>query len=369
MRREAAVAEARVGRREQPGRSAVSIAGHTVRARCEVRPGPQAGSEVDVLRLGGVQRARILSATVAVSCECGAANVSVARIVARSGISRRTFYEHFTDREDCVVAALEQALVLATERVRAAVVRGGGWQERLRAGLVAFLGFVDEEPRLGRLLVCESQAGGPRAVEIRNAVIARLTGVVDQGRRLSKAGGDLSPMTSEGLVGGALAVIQTRLIADSHGSLVSLVNPLMSMIVMPYLGKAAARRELDRPVASVTAVSSDSALPADPFKELGMRLTYRTVRVLAAIAEHPGASNRVIGDSAGIDDQGQASKLLGRLLRAGLIVNNGTGGRSGAPNAWELTPKGHQLADSIRPQVTTSGSGSRGVQGIEGATR
>ena len=48
-----------------------------------------------------------------------------------------------------------------------------------------------------------------------------------------------------------------------------------------------------------------------------MRLTYRTVRVLMATAEHPGASNRLIADTPEITDQGQISKLLGRLQRAG----------------------------------------------------
>lgn len=79
-----------------------------------------------------------------------------------------------------------------------------------------------------------------------------------------------------------------------------------------------------------------------------MRLTYRTIRVLLAVAEQPGVSNRQVGDSAGIADQGQISKLLGRLQRLELISNTGLGPGTGAPNAWSLTGKGHQFADSIR---------------------
>ena len=52
-----------------------------------------------------------------------------------------------------------------------------------------------------------------------------------------------------------------------------------------------------------------------------MRLTYRTVRVLLAIAQHPGASNRQIGEDAGVHDQGQISKLLTRLHKLGLVDN------------------------------------------------
>ena len=59
----------------------------------------------------------------------------------------------------------------------------------------------------------------------------------------------------------------------------------------------------------------------DPLRGLGMRLTYRTMRVLLAIGVHPGASNREVGDASGIRDQGQISKLLTRLEDLGLIQN------------------------------------------------
>jgi DNA-binding IclR family transcriptional regulator len=80
-----------------------------------------------------------------------------------------------------------------------------------------------------------------------------------------------------------------------------------------------------------------------------MRLTYRTARVLEGIAEHPGASNRQVGDHAGISDPGQVSKLLARLERLELLSNNTGGGRVlGEPNAWTLTAKGVVVARNIR---------------------
>jgi DNA-binding MarR family transcriptional regulator len=78
-----------------------------------------------------------------------------------------------------------------------------------------------------------------------------------------------------------------------------------------------------------------------------MRLTYRTLRALAAVAAHPGASNRKLADAAGIVDQGQASKLLTRLEDLGLIENTGEGHAKGARNAWVLTPRGEQVAQSM----------------------
>jgi DNA-binding MarR family transcriptional regulator len=83
-----------------------------------------------------------------------------------------------------------------------------------------------------------------------------------------------------------------------------------------------------------------------------MRLTYRTVRVLAAIAAHANASNRQVADASGVQDQGQISKLLARLEHLGLIENAGAGGPTrGEPNAWRLTPRGREVEHAIREQA------------------
>jgi DNA-binding MarR family transcriptional regulator len=81
--------------------------------------------------------------------------------------------------------------------------------------------------------------------------------------------------------------------------------------------------------------------------ELGMRLTYRTVRVLMAVADEPGSSNRGVSEGAGISDQGQVSKLLARLKRAGLVQNAGVVIEHGMPNAWTLTEKGRMVHGAI----------------------
>jgi AcrR family transcriptional regulator/DNA-binding MarR family transcriptional regulator len=315
-----------------------------------------------------LQRARILSAMVEECCERGVGGVSVAHVVSRSGVSRRTFYDVFSDREDCFAAAFERALSLARTRVLDASESQGSWRERVRAGLVALLGFLEDEPRLARVLVCESAAGGPRVLARRAETIEQLARMVDEGRGESKGAAELSPLTAEGVVGGALAVIGARLLAqsDARGAarkartrpLLELAGPLMSTIVLPYLGPAAARKELTRPLAHHAprtlngSPATGAMLPADPFKDAGMRLTYRTVRVLMAIAQHPQASNREIGTNADIADQGQISKLLNRLKRIGLIENTGIHPGKGAPNSWALTEKGRQIAQSIRTNTT-----------------
>lgn len=329
------------------GRASSSAPGHRSRSRGD--RGPQAYDGVARGQLSDIQRTRILAAMLDVAVERGAGDVSVAHVVDRAGVSRRTFYEIFTDREDCFLAAFEQALVRATGRVLPAYEAERAWREKVRAGLAALLSFIDEEPVIGQVLIVESLAGGPKALARRHEAMGKLAVAIEGGRDEAKASFSPAPLTGEGLVGGALAVIGSRLTEQNGESLVQLTNSLMSMIVLPYLGVSAARRELERPLPTATEPKNAGA-PAfsDPLKDAGLRLSYRTVRVLVAIADNPGASNRLIGDTAEVKDQGQISKLLTRLERAGMIVNTGVTPGKGAPNSWGLTPSGQQVVSTMK---------------------
>jgi AcrR family transcriptional regulator len=306
-----------------------------------------------------LQRARLLTAMVQEVSERGAANVSVGHVVGRSGVSRRTFYEIFEDREDCFLAAFDEALQHSEAVVVPAYGTGGAWLARMRAGLTALLGFLDNDRAAAHLLIVESLAAGPRALRRRQEVIAGLVGIIELGRTQGSAKLDPPALTAEAIVGGLLSVLHTRLAtsADSEmrtkdgrretveRSFLELAGPLMGMIVLPYLGPVAARKEIERP--TPTPAGTGPVVRSDPLQDLPMRLTYRTMRVLVAVAANPGSSNRTIGQSAGIADQGQASKLLARLHKLGLIENRGGDPARGEPNAWVLTITGQQVHDSI----------------------
>jgi AcrR family transcriptional regulator/DNA-binding MarR family transcriptional regulator len=313
------------------------------RARTDARPSPRARGAGQVSH---IQRQRILAAMADVTAERGAGQVTVAHIVARSGVSRRTFYELFSDREECLLAALDQAIVRATAAVLPAHRVELRWPARIRSALTALLAFLDEEPAMARLCVVESLAAGPRALQRRTRIVAALIDAVDEGREVVRPGKQPPPLTAEGIVGAVLAIVHTRLLRDGGEPLSKLTGPLMAAIVLPYLGQPAAEKELHKPAALLKTKTSPPH--RDPLDGLDMRLTYRTVRVLIAIAAVPGASNRQVAGEAGIADQGQISKLLARLQHLGLIENSGDGQVRGGPNAWTLTPKGAEFERSIR---------------------
>jgi AcrR family transcriptional regulator len=264
-------------------------------------------------------------------------------------VSRRTFYDLFDDREDCFLAVFDDAVACASGLALAAYGSECGWRSQVRAGLGALLGFLDEETGLGSLLVVDALKAGPRVQERRAEVLARLAELLQREGSRAGVGRELPPLTGEGVVGAVLGVMHTRLQAMQPDRMGELLNPLMAMIVLPYLGRAVAQKELVRPAPKLngTPGTTTRALPTtpgrSPLEGLPMRLTYRTLRVLTAISEQAGASNREVAAHAEVADQGQISKLLARLERLGLIENTGEGQPSGEPNAWRLTPRGEEL--------------------------
>jgi AcrR family transcriptional regulator len=110
------------------------------------------------------------------------AGVTVSDVVARSGVSSLAFHKEFPDREACLLAALELGVERARRRVLGAYDAASRWLDAIKAALVAFLRFLEDEPALGRLLVVYSISAGERVLRRRVELLAILAGAVDRGR-------------------------------------------------------------------------------------------------------------------------------------------------------------------------------------------
>jgi AcrR family transcriptional regulator len=314
------------------------------------------GRGVPRTQLGEMQRARLLAGAVCAIDEIGWEQATVAHITTRVRMSRRTFYALYANREECLAAVLNDVCASVTVELAQADLSGLGWRERVRTGLLTILSFLDREPVLARVCVVQALRAGGVVQERREEILVRLARVVDEGRLQGARGEGCTALTAEGLVGAAFAIVYARLAKGHRAPLTGLLGELMGMIVLPYLGPAAARRERGLPVpAAPRAVARQRATVAcggltDPLEGVRMRLTYRTARVLEAVAELAGESpsNRVVANRAGIADPGQISKLLRRLEQLGLLLNTGEGGRvKGEPNAWSLTERGEAVVRSL----------------------
>jgi DNA-binding MarR family transcriptional regulator len=143
---------------------------------------------------------------------------------------------------------------------------------------------------------------------------------------------------------------------DGRG-LVELAPSLMSFILVPYLGRGAAKADL----------AGEPALPAQapPRAEVvPIRPHPRTMLALRLIAQAPGLSNREIAIALGIKpgDKGHTSRLLKPLEQRGLIENASVVKAPGEQNAWLLTPYGHRVLELI----TDSFAAARLLEGEEG---
>lgn len=301
----------------------------------------------------------MLTATVNAVCEVGYAELTVAAIVARARVSRKTFYELFQNCEDCFLAAFDDALGRICNRVLPAYRQQRGWREGNRAGLAALLIFLDEHPLLAQLCFVHASSAGPAVLERRAVILEACADALERGRRAGSHGRGCSALTAEGLVGAIFAVIHARLLKPAQ-PLTELQGALMSMIVLPYLGPAAARSELALPRPRTSLVAAPQA--EDPLSGVNMRLTYRTTRVLLAVGAQAGMSNREIAYAADVSDQGQISKLLARLESLGLIHNTARElHHTGTANAWALTARGWEIERGInltRPGVLPDASGA-----------
>ena len=322
---------------------------------------PRAGLGAGVTELGDrgrlaeVQRARLIAAMIDVTAERGLAAATVARVVSRSGVSRRTFYDHFEDREECFLAAFEHSIERLAAGMRPAYAAPGLWPGQVRSALAALLDALAREPAAARVAIVEALGAGPRALERRRRVLEALATAVEVDGNRAAGKRAPSPLTAEGAVGGVFALLHARLVDPQAPQLAAMLGSLVAMVVLPYLGPAAARRELERPVEAVDPTASASA--SDPLRDLDMRLTYRTLRVLLTVGElaearadqgdGSHASNRAVGDASGIRDQGQISKLLARLRELGLVRNAAEQGAKGRPNEWRLTERGEAVRQAV----------------------
>jgi AcrR family transcriptional regulator len=297
-----------------------------------------------------LQRRRMFSAAVEVVSEVGYPGMSMARVTRRAGVSREAFYECFEDREDCFLAVFDEAIARAGVVARAAAAAEVSWRARVRAGMSALLECIGDEPGLSALVVVDSLGAGPRVLRRRAQWLVTLAGIVDEGRSEVRTSVAPPPLAAEGVVGAVLGVLHARLSEAEGQPPRELLNPLMAIVVLPYLGPAAARRELARPLPLPRRVLSRPRRSA--LEELPMRVTDRTLAVLGAVAEHPRASNAVLAERAGISDQGQISRLLRRLSGLGLAENVGRGQAEGKANAWILTATGDALQQAIDGRAT-----------------
>lgn len=188
------------------------------------------------------QRERLIAGIAEAIAEHGYSGTTIAHITRAAAVSRRTFYEHFSSKDECFVAAYDTVMTELRERVSAAFEETEDWPHAIKAGIDAMLQFLAAEPNLARLCMVEALVAGPAVVERYDAAIQSFVPYFQEGRegRPPEVLARLSPTTEEALVGGMVSLISRRIIAGKTEELEDLLPDLVEFTLTPYLGSAEA---------------------------------------------------------------------------------------------------------------------------------
>lgn len=136
------------------------------------------------------QRMRLIEAMTEVAGEKGYAATTVADVIERSGISRKTFYEHFQNKDECFVEAYREGHDKLLADITAGVSRATGWRESLEFSLRAYVDSLAARPDFTRIFAIEVLAAGGEARRLRDE---RFEGFIEFYRDLTLQAGKENP--------------------------------------------------------------------------------------------------------------------------------------------------------------------------------
>ncbi len=188
------------------------------------------------------QRERIVTALVDTVAERGYNATTVAHITKAASVSRRTFYEHFADKEACFLAAYEMVADHIRASMQAAAESFEEWPQKVRAALATMLRFLAGEPELARLCMIEPIAAGGEIAARHRASMEALVEILKAGRPEHGGQRPLPEATEETLVGGIVSLIVREISSGRTEKLEALLPDLVELTLAPYVGAEQAER-------------------------------------------------------------------------------------------------------------------------------
>jgi AcrR family transcriptional regulator len=173
------------------------------------------------------QRERLLDGMAHTVARRGYVATPVAEVLKAAGVSRRTFYEQFADKEDCFLAAYDAIVGLCTERLVRAYHASDGWEDGIAGAYDALLRTLAAEPDFAHLGVVEVLAAGPRALSRRDAALERFARFIDHTRERVELAPRPSRLVGQAIVGGIYELVYSRLVRGEAARLPQLADELL----------------------------------------------------------------------------------------------------------------------------------------------
>ncbi len=157
------------------------------------------------------QRLRLLEGMIDAIGEKGYAATTVSDVIRRAGVSRKAFYEHFANKEECFLATYDSIAAVGRRGVSMAFRRAEGLPDSVQAALGELIELAIARPQALRVLMVEIGAAGPAGIERREQLVVRYEGFLRENIGLPAGPGAIPNPILRGVVGGILHVIFTHL--------------------------------------------------------------------------------------------------------------------------------------------------------------
>jgi AcrR family transcriptional regulator len=187
-------------------------------------------------------RRRILDALVETVAQRGYDRTTVERVLHVADVPAPVFGEHFEDKQDCLLQALDELIGQLECIVLERASGTAPWPERIRLGLQTLLGALESNPDGARVVLVECLSAGEAAVARLRAALGAFVPILEQGRACAASTEHLPPQASEAVVGGIAAILHRRVLEGRTAELPALLPDLLYFALMPYLGHHRALR-------------------------------------------------------------------------------------------------------------------------------
>jgi AcrR family transcriptional regulator len=207
---------------------------------------PAGGDRDRAEMLARDQRERILVAMAEIVAKRGYHGATIEHIVKRAGVSRATFYEHFDNREDCLLACFDEAAIELQRRMETAAAKASEWPDQVRAALAAFLEYAVANPALARTCIVESVTAGPVAMERYERALRTFVPLFRLGREVGEEHGELPDELEDLIIGGLVWMVHQRLLRNEVDEIRELLPTMMEFALVPYMGEKRAAAAIAR---------------------------------------------------------------------------------------------------------------------------
>lgn len=182
------------------------------------------------------QRDRLLWSMVRVVAEKGYDGITVADVVTRAASSRTTFYEEFTNTDECLFAAYDRVIDELVAYVSDAFDSGRDWPERIRDGLDALLRALAAEPEVAQMAVIEVPTSGARGHRRYRRAVERFLPFLEEGREFAERYGELPRGIELMAVGGAEVILFEEVVGGRVSGLPALLPEIVFAVLVPFTG-------------------------------------------------------------------------------------------------------------------------------------